>query len=64
MFQLYLQNIDPESADFQIFIEHYLATKDTRNPEKIPYSELYGIVRDGIKEYLHKSKETERKPRE
>jgi len=64
MFQLYTQNIDPNNPDFQTFIKRYVVTRDTRKPEVIPYSELYRIVREGIREYLHKSKKTERKPRQ
>jgi len=60
MFELYARNIDPEDPDFQAFIQHYVATKDNRNPATIPYSQLYAIVKDAIRDYIRKSHASKR----
>ena len=52
VFQRYAQNINPEDKVFLSFIIDYLAQKNIRDPKAIPYSELYGHVKDGIREYL------------
>jgi hypothetical protein len=62
-FELYARNIDPDDADFQAFIRHYVSTKETKNPESIPYLELYKIIREGIREYLKKNQITKGRSR-
>ena len=57
MFELYAHNIDPYNTEFQAFIKHYVSLKEKRNPESIPYPELYKAIRDGIREYLKKTEE-------
>jgi hypothetical protein len=52
MFELYHRHIDSDNLDFQTFIENYVLARDARKPEQIPYSELYRIVREAIREYL------------
>jgi hypothetical protein len=61
MFELYAQNINPDNPEFQTFIKRYVANRDTRGPETIPYSKLYAIIREGIREYLQKKQETEQR---
>jgi hypothetical protein len=53
MFQRYARNIDPESGHFLAFITEYLAGRNVKNPEAMPYSELYRHIKNGIREYLH-----------
>jgi hypothetical protein len=57
MFELYAHNIDPYNTEFQAFIKRYVSLKEKRNPESIPYPELYKTIRDGIREYLKKTEE-------
>jgi len=52
MFQRYTRNIDPESEPFLKFITRYLAERNVKNPRGIPYSELYKLIRNGVREYL------------
>jgi hypothetical protein len=52
MFELYLSKIDAEDPQFRQFIADYAANKDVKNPETIPYSQLYKLVRSGIQEYI------------
>ena len=63
MFELYARNIDPYDAEFQAFIKRYLSLKERRNPESIPYPELYKIIRDGIREYLKKTEQAKGRPK-
>lgn len=51
-FQYYAQNIDPQDEGFKAFISNYLAKKHVEDARKIPYSEVYKIIRAGIREYL------------
>jgi len=60
MFELYAHNIDPDDPNFQAFTEHYVATKDNRDPTTIPYSQLYTIIKEAIQEYIHKTQASER----
>jgi hypothetical protein len=52
MFQLYVQNINPESEHFLAFITKYLKTANVTSPRAVPYPELYQIIKKGIREYL------------
>jgi hypothetical protein len=61
MFEFYSRNIDPDEAKFQTYVERYISTKDPRKPESIPYSELYEMIKEGIREYIHKMQGTERR---
>jgi len=63
MFELYLRNIDPDDANFQTYIQHYVSKKDPRKPDSIPYSELYKIIKDGIRDYIHQTQRTEQSPK-
>ena len=64
MFELYAHDIDPKDTEFQAFIKHFVSLKEKRNPESIPYSELYKTIREGIREYLKKTEETKGRPKE
>lgn len=55
MFEFYSRNINPDDADFQTYIRQYVSTKDSRSPGSIPYSELYTMIKEGIREYIQKS---------
>jgi hypothetical protein len=61
MFELYSRNIDPEDTEFQTYIQRYISAKDPRKPESIQYSELYKMIKEGIREYIHKMQGTERR---
>lgn len=63
MFELYLRNIDPDDANFQTYIQQCVSKKDPRKPDSIPYSELYKIVKDGIREYISQTQRTEQSPK-
>ncbi len=54
MFQLYVQDINPESELFLAFITKYLERKNVTNPRAVPYPELYKLIKEGIREYLHR----------
>jgi len=60
MFELYARNIDPDDPNFQVFIQHYVAAKDNRNPATIPYSQLYAIIKEAIREYIRKTQTSKR----
>ena len=60
MFELYVGNIDPDDPDFQAFIQHYVAAKDDRNPATIPYSQLYAIIKEAIREYIRETQASKR----
>ena len=61
MFELYISNIDPDDSRFQQFISNYVASKGVNNPETIPYSQLYAIVRQGIREYIKRDEKRREK---
>ena len=52
MFQHYAQNVDPRDERFLDFISRYLAEKHVEDPKEIPYSELYRIIKEGIRQYI------------
>jgi hypothetical protein len=60
MFQRYVQNINPEDDRFHAFIGHYLAERDVKDPKAIPYSQLYKLIKEGIREYLRQQQQTSR----
>jgi len=57
MFELYSATIDPDDQKFQEFIRNYVASKEPKDPQTIPYSQLYKIIKEGIREYLNQKKE-------
>ena len=61
MFELYSANINPDDQKFQEFIRHYVASKDPKDPQTVPYSQLYKIVKEGIREYMNQRKERPKK---
>jgi hypothetical protein len=63
MFELYSRKIDPDDTNFQTYLKRYLSAKDNRGPESIPYSELYKMVKEGIREYIHKSHGAKERPK-
>jgi len=62
-FELYARTIDPDDPEFQTFIKQYVSKNETKNPESVPYSELYKIIREGIREYLKKTRDMKGKSR-
>jgi len=52
MFERYLRNINPEDERFQVFLSHYIAEKGVKEIQVLPYSELYKVIKEGIREYL------------
>jgi len=63
MFELYAQNIDPDESGFQEFIKSYVAARDSRAADAMPYAQLYALIQEGIREYLRESKGKERRPK-
>jgi hypothetical protein len=57
MFELYVRKIDPEDSRFQNFMSNYVAAKRVKNPETIPYVELYKIIQGGIREFIRLQEE-------
>ena len=57
MFELYSATINPDDQKFQEFIRNYVASKEPKDPQTIPYSQLYKIIKEGIREYLNQKKE-------
>jgi hypothetical protein len=52
MFELYSATINPDDQKFQEFIRNYVSSKEPKDPQTIPYSALYKIIKEGIREYL------------
>lgn len=52
MFERYRQNIDPGDERFIAFISRYLLERNVNDPKAVPYSELYRVIKAGIREYL------------
>ena len=52
MFEFYSANINPDDPNFQEFIRHYVASKESKDSQTVPYSQLYKIVREGIRAYI------------
>jgi len=63
MFELYSRKINPDDASFQTYIQQHVSKKDPRKVDSIPYSELYKIIKDGIREYIHQTQTTEQGPK-
>jgi hypothetical protein len=61
MFELYSANINPDDQKFQEFIRHYVTSKDSKDPQTIPYSQLYKLIKEGIREYMSQKKERPKK---
>ena len=53
MFERYIRNINPEEG-FQAFLSNYIAEKGVKDIQVLPYSELYKVIKEGIREYLRK----------
>jgi hypothetical protein len=54
MFEHYTRNIDPEEARFRTFLSDYIADKGVKDVQALPYSELYKVIKEGIREYLRR----------
>lgn len=52
MFEMYSKNINPNDEQFNAFIAGYLEVKGVKDPQALPYSELYKVIKNGIREYL------------
>lgn len=52
MFELYSEEIDPEDEEFLHFVSDFLAKNSPKNPETLPYSELYLLIQRAIREFL------------
>jgi len=63
MFQLYEERIRPDDPVFLEFVAQYVRKCSASDPEALPYSELYGYVRNAIREFLHLQKPGGDKPR-
>ena len=61
MFELYSANINPDDQKFQEFVRNYVASKEPKDPQTIPYSQLYKLIKDGIREYINQKKERRKK---
>ena len=61
MFELYSANINPDDHSFQGFIRNYVASKEPKDPQTIPYSQLYKLIKEGIQEYIGQKKERPKK---
>ena len=61
MFELYSENINPADQNFQEFIRNYVANKEPKDPQTIPYSQLYKLIKEGIREYISQKKQRPKK---
>ena len=61
MFELYSAKINPDDQKFQEFIRNYVKGKDPKDPQNIPYSQLYMLIKEGIREYISQTKERPKK---
>jgi len=61
MFELYSANINPDDPNFREFVRKYVAGKEQKDPQSVPYSQLYKIVKEGIREYMNQRKERPKK---
>ncbi len=61
MFEMYVRNINPDEERFNAFISNYLAERSVKDPQALPYSELYKVIKDGIREYLKQQPKTRSK---
>jgi len=61
MFEFYIRNIDPDDEHFQAFIRNYVSTKEFKDPQTLPYSVLYKILQEGIRQYISQKKEGPKK---
>ncbi len=52
MFERYVQTVNPDEERFQAFISKYITEKGVKELESFPYSELYKVIKEGIREYL------------
>lgn len=52
MFEKYARNIDPDKVEFKTFIIRYLNDRNLKDVKLVKYAELYGLIKQGIKEYL------------
>ncbi len=52
MFETYIKNINPDDEHFKAFMASYVTEKGVESPQALPYSELYEVIKDGIREYL------------
>ncbi len=52
MFERYVQTVNPDEKRFQAFISKYITGKGVKELESFPYSELYKVIKEGIREYL------------
>jgi hypothetical protein len=52
MFQRYAQSIDPDDKRFTGFITQYLRDRNVKDPEALRYSELYNLIKEGIRAYF------------
>jgi hypothetical protein len=60
MFERYIRNINPEEEGFQAFLSNYPAEKNVKDIQVLPYSELYMVIKEGIREYLRKQESSPR----
>ncbi len=56
MFELYSANINLDDPNFHEFIRKYVAGKEQNDLQSVPYSQLYKMVREGIREYMNQRK--------
>jgi hypothetical protein len=52
MYERYIRNVNPDDEQFKSFISNYIAQRGVKDPQAVPYSELYRIIKEGIREYL------------
>ena len=61
MFELYSLSVNPDDPAFRTYLQEYVTKRDPRSPDSIPYSELYAMIKAGIREYIHQKMQAERK---
>ncbi len=54
MFERYVQAVNPDEERFQTVISKYLSEKGIRESQALTYSELYKVIKEGIREYIRR----------
>ncbi len=55
MYERYIRNVNSDDESFKSFLSNYLSQRGVKDPKAIPYSKLYAIIKEGIREYLKRA---------
>ena len=52
MFEHYAENINPDDEKFQAYVSNFLVENGVKNPEDLPYAEVYLAIQKAIRNFL------------